>query len=745
MAQPQSHQPADDDTAPVPTLRAMPPPNPTTAAPTAAAAPQAGQPPQAGVQPPRPQAGQHVAQQSAAQPAPQGGVQPKAQAGPRPAAQTFPERPKLAPGVRLAGQMQESAFEDPPWLLERENTGYIQVTRPLYRIAELCDGQHTVQEISADVTETTGAKLGPAAVQRLVAGQLIAKGLVAQADGSVVQAPRGAASLLAINAKMKMVGPELIDPFTRVLQYLYWPPILIAVLLAAFAAEIWLYFIHGVGGSLHDALYAPGLLALVYLIIVLAAGFHELGHAAALRYAGGRAKTMGAGFYLVYPAFYTDVSDNYRLGRWARIRTDLAGFYFNLIFALGIMAIYVATGQEFLLLIVALINLEIIHQLIPFARLDGYWTLVDLTGLPDFFSLMGAFLRSLVPGHKMTGRRLPPLKWWAKGVFLLYILLAIPVIGLFLFAMIRGFPRIMATAWESAGMQLSTFGTDVAGADVGGAIAAIVQLVALSLPTVGMIIVLVTLVRKGFGALWRWSSDSTVKRGVAGLATAAVAALVVFLWVPELPFRSGGSGPLYAESQFRPIQANERGTVGDAIADVPVVGASLASPLPRTDSAPLSRATVTPEPTVGAGADATAGPTSEGTPGTGPGGLPVLVPLNGGRATATATTNPNRSATPAAGAAARPTGTPGRGTPTVGAGSPTIVGAPQPAAGTLLPTSEIVQTTPLAVEGGQNVTSVPTTSVGETAVATRQRTVTSTVGAVRGATPTSTPTVTLTS
>ena len=90
---------------------------------------------------------------------------------------------------------------------------------------------------------------------------------------------------------------------------------------------------------------------------------------------------MGVGIYLVYPAFYTDVSDNYRLGRWGRVRTDLGGFYFNLIFVLGVMALYVATGYEFLLLIVMLINFEIIHQLLPFVRLDGYWVLADITGM----------------------------------------------------------------------------------------------------------------------------------------------------------------------------------------------------------------------------------------------------------------------------------------------------------------------------------------------------------------------------
>src|SRR3712207_96282 len=162
---------------------------------------------------------------------------------------------------------------------------------------------------------------------------------------------------------------------------------------------------------------------------------------------------MGVGLYLIYPAFYTDVSDNYRLPRWSRVRTDLGGFYFNLIFALGVMALYVATGQEFLLLIVVLINLEIIHQLLPFVRLDGYWTLADLTGIPDFFSQMGAFLRSVLPIPGWKGRELPELKWWARAVFALYIIITVPLLLFVLFTMVKGLPRILATAWDSFQQQ----------------------------------------------------------------------------------------------------------------------------------------------------------------------------------------------------------------------------------------------------------------------------------------------------
>src|ERR1051326_1285003 len=121
-----------------------------------------------------------------------------------------------------------------------------------------------------------------------------------------------------------------------------------------------------------------------------------------LRYGGGRVRGMG--LYLMYPAFYTDVTDNYRLFRWARVRTDLGGFYFNVLFSLGLMGVYHATGQ--VLLVAALLtDIDIVHQCLPFVRLDGYWALADLTGIPDFFSFMGAYVRSVVPGLGGNERR----------------------------------------------------------------------------------------------------------------------------------------------------------------------------------------------------------------------------------------------------------------------------------------------------------------------------------------------------
>src|SRR5688500_12225333 len=120
--------------------------------------------------------------------------------------------------------------------------------------------------------------------------------------------------------RLRFLGPRVLNPITNVLQWLYAPPLLVPILIAIGIAHWWVYFVHGLSGSLRAALFTPGAWPLLVLVMLGAGVFHELGHAAALRYGGGKVRGIGVGLYIVYPVFYTDVTDSYRLGRWARVR-----------------------------------------------------------------------------------------------------------------------------------------------------------------------------------------------------------------------------------------------------------------------------------------------------------------------------------------------------------------------------------------------------------------------------------------
>jgi putative peptide zinc metalloprotease protein len=197
------------------------------------------------------------------------------------------------------------------------------------------------------VTRSTGWLVSAENVRQLLRGKLLPLRIVAPADGAAprdVVAPERTTSLLRINGLTRLLRPSALDTITKVLQILSAPWVLAPVLLAVALTHGWLYSVHGLSGAVQDVIYTQGLMLALLGILFVASIFHEFGHAAALRYGGGRVRGIDAGFYLVYPALYTDTTDAYRLGRWARVRTDLGGFYFHLIYALGIVGLYLGTG-----------------------------------------------------------------------------------------------------------------------------------------------------------------------------------------------------------------------------------------------------------------------------------------------------------------------------------------------------------------------------------------------------------------
>ena len=173
-----------------------------------------------------------------------------------------------------------------------------------------------------------------------------------------------------------------------------------AVTVAFLATCWWVLMVKGLASATHEAFANPGPAAADPAVTVLSAGFHEFGHAAAARRGGATPGAMGTGLYLIWPAFFTDVTDSYRLGRGGRLRTDLGGLYFNAIVAVAIMGIWWATGFDALLLVVVTQLLQMVRQLLPLVRFDGYHILADATGVPDLFQRIRPTLLGLLPWRR---------------------------------------------------------------------------------------------------------------------------------------------------------------------------------------------------------------------------------------------------------------------------------------------------------------------------------------------------------
>lgn len=461
--------------------------------------------------------------------------------------------PVRADGVELIGETKGSGYREPPSLVRRADGQAIALTRLLYLVLEAIDGQRTAEEVAAHVSARFGKLVSGDNVRTLVTSQLLPLGLLRLADGSQPEVKK-ADPLLGMRFRYTVTDPERTRKLTAPFAVLFHP-LIIAVVSAAFLAACWwVLMVKGLGSATHDAFANPGLLLLVLAVTVLSAGFHEFGHAAAARRGGATPGAMGAGLYLIWPAFFTDVTDSYRLGRGGRIRTDLGGLYFNAIVAVAIMGIWWATGFDALLLVVVTQILQMVRQLLPLVRFDGYHILADATGVPDLFQRIKPTLLGLLPWRR-TDPEAQVLKPWAHAVVTTWVLVTVPLLVLSLVLMVLSLPRLLGTAWASIVEQQSQLSDSLAAGDIAGAAVRALAIAAVALPVLGIFYILVRLIRQVTTGLWKKTRGKALQRATAMAAIAAVTAGLAWAWWP------GGD-------TYRPVQPYERGTLADVTTTV---------------------------------------------------------------------------------------------------------------------------------------------------------------------------------
>ena len=63
------------------------------------------------------------------------------------------DRPRLAEGIELIGEYEDSGFKEAPSLARRADGQVIQLSRMLYAVAQQADGSHSIEEIAAGAGE----------------------------------------------------------------------------------------------------------------------------------------------------------------------------------------------------------------------------------------------------------------------------------------------------------------------------------------------------------------------------------------------------------------------------------------------------------------------------------------------------------------------------------------------------------------------------------------------------------------
>jgi putative peptide zinc metalloprotease protein len=442
--------------------------------------------------------------------------------------------PRLAEGVELLGEFRNSGDSQPPSLVRRPDGQVIQMSRVLYLVASRIDGSRDASAIAELVSDDLGRPLNADQVRYLISAKLLPLGIVAT-NGAPRTLPR-ANPLLALRARGTLLPERAANAVGTFFRPLFRWPVILAVLVSVAAMDYWVFAVHGLTAGAQQVLRDPVDVVVVFALSIGSGLFHECGHAAGCRYGGARPGRIGVGIYLVWPSFFTNVTDSYRLSRAGRLRTDLGGLYFDLIFILALAGLYAATSSEILLLVIAITHLEMLEQLLPFVRFDGYFILSDLIGVPDLFARVVPILKSAL-FRERKDPRIAGMRRNARMIVTGWVLCVIPLLTFTLGYMLLYLPAMDRALWSSSSLQAHLMATAAAGRDYAAAGANFISIFLEALPVAGSVYVVAGLARRVTTMSLRWSTGRPRRRVLVSVAAVAWVTLLALFWTVDGQFR----------------------------------------------------------------------------------------------------------------------------------------------------------------------------------------------------------------
>ena len=145
------------------------------------------------------------------------------------------EAPRLAEGVELLGEYQDSGYSQPPSLVRRADGQVIQMSALLYRVACRIDGSRGPAAIAELVSGDLGRSLNADQVRYLITAKLLPLGIVA-AEGAPAAPPK-ANPLLALRARGTLLPERAANAAGTLLRPLFRWPVVVAVVAASLAVD----------------------------------------------------------------------------------------------------------------------------------------------------------------------------------------------------------------------------------------------------------------------------------------------------------------------------------------------------------------------------------------------------------------------------------------------------------------------------------------------------------------------------
>jgi len=390
-------------------------------------------------------------------------------------------------GLDELGKAQGSGLREPSYLIRRADGQVVQLSELLHVVVREVSADRDPTRVAAAVSAAYGKTLSVEGLA-LLASKLEPLGLIEDAAKPQAHArdniPR-ANPVLSLRLRGTLLPARGSRAVARLMAPLFYPPVVVVALAAFVALDVLLFWY----ASLSDALgqvFATPVFLLALLAILSGSGLvHEIGHAAACHYGGARPGVIGVGVYLVFPAFFTNVTDSYRLGRAGRVRTDLGGLYFNVWCVLVLGGSYLITGNGLFLLALLLMQIEMVQQLIPTVRFDGYFVLADLAGVPDLFARVRPVLLSWLPGRP-SDPRVTELRPRARRLVTAWVFVVVPTLAIGFGWLLYNLPMLLHRTASAIIAQAQAIAESWDAQQYAAVILGAISIVLLALPALGL-------------------------------------------------------------------------------------------------------------------------------------------------------------------------------------------------------------------------------------------------------------------
>jgi len=247
--------------------------------------------------------------------------------------------------------------------------------------------------------------------------------------------------------------------------------------------------------------------------------------------------------------------------------------------------------------VLVVLQMETARQFLPFVRLDGYYVVSDLAGVPNLFAYIQPVLVTLLrrgdEDTQLTARRkLDELNPRARRLIKGWVYLTAPVLVVngvvFLFLA----PRLAGSVWASGAAQLRGMTTADGHFDLVRYLDGVVALVLLALPLVGMAYVFTRLARRMSTNVATWWQARPLATATASVALLTLVALQVAVEWPDT-FAEAVQKAQVAQA----IEDGHDGTGNTAEVALPMTPAAEAAQVGPSDPPPESEPPGTEAPT----------------------------------------------------------------------------------------------------------------------------------------------------